>query len=366
MRTIVTDLLSDKSGRWVVVILLGIIMTGLLSGVIASERPSALIPFGPQTAKGTMTSYKAPGFQETMPDGRVVTHLLGTDQIGRDVAARLIHGINTALIVGITSTLISLIIALLLGVMSGYFGNHLLSVDVWALVISFIVGTILIYYIREYSYGYDNNMVLRFQMGRCFTWMTLLIVSLIIFLRSTRHMTGKSISIPLDSIVLRLLEIFKSIPTLFLLLAIYALITNPSVWVVVLIIGMLRWGSMARLVRAEVLRAKQDNYIKNAQILGISHIAIIYKHLLPNVVGPLMVAVSFSIGTAILIESTLSFLQIGLPISEVSWGQMLSQSRNYFNAWWLAVPPGLMIFLIIFLFNHLGDRIEAISKLKKR
>ncbi len=364
MKSLLKDIWGDTKARTVVIILLILGGIGMFASLIAYDSPSALIPFGPNTSEVTAMSYQPPGFKEVMSDGISRNHLMGTDDLGRDVAARLIHGIRTALIIGLGSTFISLFIAILLGTCAGYYGDKTLKIPLWHIILFLIALIVGLYYIKEWSYVYDLNKVLYFNLGRFVVGIFLSILVLIGIFKILPS-RGKTIFLPIDSMTMRLLEVFRSVPKLFLLLAIYALITQPSIWLVVIILGMIRWASMTRLIRAEVLKVKQDNYIKSVEIMGVHHVSLIRRHLLPNVIGPIMIAASFSIGTAILIESTLSFLNIGLPIAEVSWGQMLSQSRVYFGAWWLAIPPGFMIFVLILLFNTLGDRIDSILTLKR-
>ena len=166
------------------------------------------------------------------------------------------------------------------------------------------------------------------------------------------------IALPLDSIIVKLLELFRAIPGLFLILAIFSIIHDPSLWKVILVIGLLRWAGMTRLLRAEVQRLKSESFVSSAKVTGLSDWRIITRHILPNALGPLIVASCFMMGNAILIEASLSFLGIGVSTDSVSWGAMLGASKIYINAWWLAIFPGFLIFLLILSFNILGDRLR--------
>ena len=118
------------------------------------------------------------------------------------------------------------------------------------------------------------------------------------------------------------------------------------------------WIPIARYTRAEVFRIRQTDFIYSCQLSGMSTIRILLAHLLPNVMGPAMIAFTFGVGGAILAESSLSYLGIGIPKDVVTWGKLLSQARGDFGAWWLVWYPGLMIFLLIFSVNTIGEYLK--------
>ena len=122
-----------------------------------------------------------------------------------------------------------------------------------------------------------------------------------------------------------------------------------------IIIGLTAWTGIARLTRAEFLRVSTMEYIQAAKSLGISEFRIIFKHALPNALAPALVAIAFGVASAILIESSLSFLGIGVPPSTVTWGSLLNLGREQFTAWWLLVFPGLAIFITVTVYNLLGE-----------
>ena len=165
----------------------------------------------------------------------------------------------------------------------------------------------------------------------------------------------KQMTINWDLILMRLIEIFKSIPGIFFLLAIFAIIEKPNLLFLILILGFLMWPPFARFIRAEFLKIREAEYINMAKSLGLKNSAIIWNHALPNALGPVLVALSFGFANAVLLESTLSFLGIGLPEGTVSWGSILNTARSNFSAWWLAIFPGLAIFISIYIFNRFGD-----------
>lgn len=157
-----------------------------------------------------------------------------------------------------------------------------------------------------------------------------------------------------DMIGMRLVEIFESIPTLFLLLTFVAFF-GRSLYMMMVIIGVTSWSGYARYIRAEFLKLRKQEYVQAAVASGLPLPSILFRHMLPNGVAPLLVAASFGVASAILAEATLSFLGLGL-VGEPSWGQMLDQAikSSTFN-WWMAAFPGGAIFLTVFAYNLVGE-----------
>ena len=158
----------------------------------------------------------------------------------------------------------------------------------------------------------------------------------------------------IDMLGMRLVEIFEAIPTLFLLLTFVAFF-GRSLYLMMVIIGVTSWSGYARYVRAEFLKLRKQDYVQAAIASGLPLSSILFRHMLPNGVAPLLVSVSFGVASAILAETTLSFLGLGL-VGEPSWGQMLDQAvkSSTFN-WWMAVFPGGAIFLTVFAYNLIGE-----------
>lgn len=170
-----------------------------------------------------------------------------------------------------------------------------------------------------------------------------------------------------DMIGMRLVEIFEAIPTLFLLLTFVAFF-GRSLYIMMVIIGITSWSGFARYVRAEFLKLRQQDFVQAAVACGLPLRSILFRHMLPNGLAPLLVAASFSVASAILAEATLSFLGLGL-VDNPSWGQMLNQSvRSATFNWWMAVFPGGAIFLTVFAYNLIGESLrDAVDPyLKKR
>jgi peptide/nickel transport system permease protein len=158
-----------------------------------------------------------------------------------------------------------------------------------------------------------------------------------------------------DSVLMRITELFIAFPQLFILILLAALVgTNPVT--IILVIGLLRWMPVARLVRAAFLQLKQQDYVTAARTLGASGSSIMWRHILPNSLGPIVVAASLGVAGAILTESTLSFLGLGIQLPTATWGNMLRAAQNDMTtAPWLAFFPGLFIFLTILSMNYIGD-----------
>ncbi len=160
-----------------------------------------------------------------------------------------------------------------------------------------------------------------------------------------------------DMIGMRLVEIFEAVPTLFLLLTFVAFF-DRSLYAMMVIIGITSWPGYARFVRAEFLRLRQQEFVQAATACGLPLRSILFRHMLPNGIAPILVAASFGVASAILAEATLSFLGLGL-VDDPSWGQMLNQAvqSSTFN-WWMALFPGGAIFLTVFAYNLMGESLR--------
>ncbi len=159
-----------------------------------------------------------------------------------------------------------------------------------------------------------------------------------------------------DSLLMRIVDIFIAIPSLFLLLFVDS-VFKPNAVLLVIIIASLSWFGVARLVRSEVLSLKRRDYVEAARALGGNNWRIMIQHLLPNVMGVVIVNATFQVADAILTVAALSFLGLGLPPPTPNWGEMLSNSMSYMfqNAWWLIYPPGIAILLVELSVNFIGD-----------
>lgn len=159
----------------------------------------------------------------------------------------------------------------------------------------------------------------------------------------------------LDSLIMRFVDLMLCFPTFFLILAVVAIL-GPSIFNIMIVIGLTSWMGVARLVRAEILSLKQREFIQAARAVGASGFRIILWHLLPNAVAPIMVSAILGIAGAILVESALSFLGLGVQPPIASWGNLLIEAKSTLGiAWWLTLYPGLFILITILGFNLIGE-----------
>lgn len=159
----------------------------------------------------------------------------------------------------------------------------------------------------------------------------------------------------IDNVLMRLVDIFLSVPSFVLFLALSAAL-QTSIWTIVFIIGMFSWMDVARLVRAEFLSLKARDYILAARALGATPWRLVFHHLLPNAAAPLIVAATLAVPSAILSESALSFIGLGVPPPDASLGSMLQDAKAWLTtAWWMWLVPGFLISMIVLAFNFVGD-----------
>lgn len=162
----------------------------------------------------------------------------------------------------------------------------------------------------------------------------------------------------IDSLLMRVVDIMLCFPTFFLILAVIAML-EPSIWYIMVIIGLTGWMGVARLVRAEVLSLKSRDFISAARVLGASDQRIIFRHILPNALSPVLVSATLGVAGAILTESALSFLGIGVQPPIPSWGNILTSGKDYIEfAWWLSLFPGVAILVTVLSYNLVGEGIR--------
>lgn len=169
-----------------------------------------------------------------------------------------------------------------------------------------------------------------------------------------------------DEIIMRFVDIMMGIPTLFLILTIQVILT-PSIYNIMIVIGLTSWMGVARLVRAEALSVKQRPFITAAYARGLSKWRIVLKHVLPHTLTPVIVAAMLGMGNAILAESVLSFLGLGVQPPHASWGNMLENSLGFMlDAPWMTFFPGLLITLTVLALNYLGDSLRQLINTKEK
>jgi peptide/nickel transport system permease protein len=164
-----------------------------------------------------------------------------------------------------------------------------------------------------------------------------------------------------DTLVMRIAEIFQVVPS-FVLAALIVAVSHAGLTQVIIVISLLAWPQTARLMRGEVLRIKELEFVKATRCLGISERAILFGEIIPNAMAPVIAFGTLIIGNAILLEAALSFLGLS-TLNSVSWGQMLNNGQRLLsNAWWLSVFPGAAIFLTVLMFNLLGDALGSVFR----
>lgn len=216
------------------------------------------------------------------------SHILGTDQVGRDELSRIIYASRISITVGVGAMAIALSIGILLGLVSGYFGG----------------------------------------------W--------------------------LDMLIMRVTDVFMAFPSVMIILVLASII-GPGLLNIILILGFLGWPSVARLVRGNVLAIKKMDYIKSSIVMGVKTPSILFSHILPNTLAPILVYATSGIAGAILDEAALSFLGFGVQPPTASWGNMLNNAQSLTiltSKPWLWVPPGLMIILSVLSINYIGDALR--------
>ena len=163
-----------------------------------------------------------------------------------------------------------------------------------------------------------------------------------------------------DTLIMRTVDVMLSIPTIFLLLTVLAFL-NPSIYNVMAVIGLTAWPGLTRLVRGECLSVRERDYILAARIAGIPTSRILFVHILPNVIAPILVSATLGVGGAVLTESALSFLGLGVQPPMASWGNILALGRDYLHlAWWLCLFPSAAILITVMAFNSLGEGLRDV------
>ena len=169
-----------------------------------------------------------------------------------------------------------------------------------------------------------------------------------------------------DEIIMRFVDLMMCFPTFFLILAVIAFL-EPSIWNIMVVIGLTSWMGISRLVRAEFLSIKSKEFVLAARAQGLSNRRIIFGHILPNALAPVYVVATLGVGGAILTESALSFLGIGVQPPTASWGNILAQAKDNIEiAWWLSLYPGIAIFLTVMGYNLLGEGLSDVLDPRRR
>ncbi len=314
----------------------------------------APVPFSPGKSDRYNRDYASPSGEQRYkrPDGEIVEapfkfrHHLGTDQVGADVLAGLIHGTRISLTIGLISMGIATLIGVILGALSGYYGDTRLRTPRINYYLILLGLFLFLFY---------GGMLGRWGVGFIVFVAFTLIGGALGRLRI--GWLSEEARVPMDTFVSRGIEILNSLPRLLIIITITA-IFDRSMGLLMAIIGLTSWTGIARFTRAEFLRTRSLEFIDAARSLGYNEGRVIFRHALPNSLAPVFVSIAFGIASAILIESGLSFLGIGVPDDIVTWGQMLSKGRQEFEASWLVYWPGFAIFVTVTAYNLIGEALR--------
>lgn len=290
-------------------------------------------------------------------------HFLGTDRDGRDVLSALIHGSRISLSIGLVAVGIAAFIGILLGAMAGFYGDNRLQLSRIGIVF-LLIGLVL-----GYFYGFSvRSYALKAALEKgSFSAVAHYFLSIIIFVGVTGLclMISKPLErikwlgvkkyLWLDITLSRIIEIWSSIPVLVLIITVGAITEERSIFMLMVLLGIFGWPSVARFMRGEILRTRNQMFIEAARSLGFKEFRILIRHAIPNSLSPVLVVIAFGIAGSISLEAALSFLGIGVPEDVLTWGKLLRDARSNISAWWLSVFPGFAVFLTVTALNLLGE-----------
>jgi len=306
----------------------------------------SLIPYSYQSID-PQNRKKGP-FDQQEVEGLLHRHWLGTDTIGRDVLAGLIRGARISFFVASVSLLIAFLIGMLVGYLMGLVGDDQFSLNLYQILFALLGMFFAVFYLI------NSAWILA---------VTVLFLCLSVIFLLSRINNTKCYTIPLDWILMRKIELFKSIPGLFLLLFFLTLFKQPSYWNIILIIALTAWTGIARFARAELLKIKASNFYLSSKSFGQSSWSFFWSNAIKNILPPITIALAYGFSSTVLLEASLSFLGIGIPADEVSWGGLLSEARKNFSMWWMAIFPGIAIYLVLVSFNQLAKTINQSERL---
>lgn len=274
-RRYVRLLLHSPTGLIGFVIIVVVVFAAIFAPQLTSYDPAALDPMNMRTPPAWV-------------DGGSMEHLLGSDNLGRDILSRILYGARVSLVVGVLSVLGAGVIGVILGLVSGYYGGII------------------------------------------------------------------------DSIIMRITDAFHAIPRILLAMVVL-MVAGSGVSTLILVIGVTSWVPFARLIRSEVLNIREKEFVKAAVTIGTPNRAIMFRHILPNVMPSFIVLATMNIAASIITEAALSFLGVGIQPPAVSWGIMLADGRDYLAShWWVATFPGLAITITVLGIMFFGNWIRDV------
>jgi peptide/nickel transport system permease protein len=305
----------------------------------------------------------SPNLETLLPEEtpRLGVYLFGTDDLGRDVFARMLQGAWVSLTVGFVAVGIAVLIGIFMGGISGYFGQNHVRIDQIIAGFALLLGVGLL------------------TAGAAFSGAVLLLIgsAYIPFSLWWKKELGKGPlpkwiklffagAISIDTLIMRFVDIMLCFPSFFLILTVVALLP-ASMYNIMVVIGLTSWMGATRFVRAEFLSLREQDFVTAARALGVSNWRIIFRHMIPNAIAPVLVSATIGIATAILTEAGLSFLGFGVPPPHATWGNILSDGKGFiFDAPWLTFIPGFAILVVVLSFNLFGEGLRDILNPKLR
>jgi len=290
-------------------------------------------------------------------------YVMGTDDLGRDVFARMLQGAWVSLTVGFVAVGISVLVGIFMGGIAGYFGKSHIRLDHLLLFCLLSAAAV--------SLSID-----RFFAGAVFA--ILFLASVFLLFRPVIHTNTRGTSewyrvlkmdtVSIDTLIMRIVDIMLCFPSFFLILTVVALLP-ASIYNIMIVIGLTSWMGTTRFVRAEFLSLREQDFVTAARALGVGNFRIIFRHMMPNAIAPVLVSATIGIATAILTEAGLSFLGFGVPPPHATWGNILSDGKRFiFDAPWLTFIPGIAILIVVLCFNLFGEGLRDTlnPKLKER
>ncbi len=291
-------------------------------------------------------------------------YVLGTDDLGRDIFARMLQGAWVSLTIGFVAVGIAVAIGIILGGIAGYYGMLRIKFMHVLCLIAFFVSMVFL------VSGQKPLAMKYFLTALVFMVFSLIYYSLL--MRGNANIKiVKSLffdTITVDTLIMRFVDIMLCFPSFFLILTVVAILP-PSIYNIMIVIGLTSWMGTTRFVRAEFLSLREQDFVSAAKVMGIKDTSIIFRHMIPNAIAPVLVSATIGIAGAILTEAGLSFLGFGVPPPHATWGNILSDGKRFlFDAPWLTYIPGLSILAVVLSFNLFGEGLrDALNpKLRKR
>ena len=334
------------------VIFLAFFITAVAGVVLTSGQDPIFNPALVRLQEKLLPPFSRPNL-ETLKAHEAPTlgiYLLGTDDLGRDVFARMLQGAWVSLTVGFVAVGIAVIVGVFMGGLAGYYGQGGIRYD-QILSLLLLLSGIIFFFLGWVKLGCGL-----FGVG-----IIIFILSLTARRAKGNHfMPGwlRKTAFSFDTLIMRMVDIMLCFPSFFLILTVVALLP-ASIYNIMIIIGLTSWMGTTRFVRAEFLSLREQDFVSAAKALGVGNFRIIFRHMMPNAIAPVLVSSTIGIATAILTEAGLSFLGFGVPPPYATWGNILSDGKRFiFDAPWLTFIPGVAILIVVLCFNLFGEGLK--------